>query len=271
MRYIYRGALARPLRPGERAEDKLPDLLADLGVSPGDYDTALLRLGPRHISGLRKSGPRTRRYSGPLRQLLKQHEKAEDKVPLLMSHYGVSTHRTCLMAVARVHVPGLRLISPGRTGGPTRKTRRASEQIIKKEEAKWIKRGPEAFARPKNIPMSELKTLARNYAAQREHSRAHEVDHFEADVREAWLCEIFDFLRSTTGASRKAIAKELSELEPESGYDNPGYGLDPSYIIERWKKQKRYERAARERLERRLLKFNRQYCTASRVPSKTRK
>ena len=40
------------------------------------------------------------------------------------------------------------------------------------------------------------------------------------------------------------VARALSIDEPEPGMFNPGYALDPNYIVERFKKQKRYVRYA---------------------------
>ena len=118
-RYIYKGELARPLRDGQQPEVKLPLLYADLGVSTDDE--AVLALAVRHLSGFQRTGPKTRAYpSGPLRWHLKSHEKPEDKLPALYSYLAVSTDRDAVLALAGLHVPGMRPANPVRNGGPTR-------------------------------------------------------------------------------------------------------------------------------------------------------
>jgi hypothetical protein len=133
-RTIYRRALAQPLKLDEKPEDKLSLLCADLGVSKtptgDDWRSALLAFAQRHISGFRHDGPKRRRYPpGPLRSLLKGDEQPEDKLPHLMQYYGAQTYRECLLAAAKVHVPGFSPASPMRTGGPRRRAVKTEKTI----------------------------------------------------------------------------------------------------------------------------------------------
>jgi hypothetical protein len=250
-RHIYRDELARPLGRHELAENKLTLLFADLGVQLGDDEAAVLALGQRHCSGLRRHGPKTRRYpSGPLRALLKAQEKPEDKLPLLMSQFGVTTHRECLLAAAKVHVPGFQRASPKRTGGRKRKIRLSSRLIIKNETAKLIKAGPREFALPANTPAGELKDRATTVATLHEERRVNAISDLAAAADEAWMCEILEHLKRVTGRKLDDLAFDLSMDAPEPGMFNPGYGLDASYIVERFKKRKQYDRAAYKRQQR---------------------
>ena len=118
-RYVYRGLLGQPLRPGESPANKLPLLHADLGVTT-DL-AALLAFVIRHISGFQRAGPKSRAYpSGPLRWHLKPHERPEDKLPLLYAFLGCSTPQEALLRLVPRHVPGFRSKGPLRNGGRKR-------------------------------------------------------------------------------------------------------------------------------------------------------
>lgn len=104
----YTGILAKPLRPYETPESKLPALKDALRVAT-DRD-ALIVLLVRHVIGQRASCG----YPLTLRGAPKRGASPSDRLPALFAYVGATTEREALIAMAERHVPGFK---PGRKGG----------------------------------------------------------------------------------------------------------------------------------------------------------
>lgn len=111
-RHIYRGELARPLKPGETTLSKLPLLRTDLDAT-SDED-AVCKMMVRHIIGHSVPGigypiqVRGRPVSGPPPRL---------RLPALYAHLGVADDTSALIELAIRHVPGFRELNVKRRGG----------------------------------------------------------------------------------------------------------------------------------------------------------
>lgn len=103
----YTGPLARPLRSGEKPEDKIADL-KNFHSASSDRD-ALVEMMIRHV--IKKQA---KQYPLALRSAPKRGKKPEDRIPDLKAHLGVSSDGEALLELAKRHVPGFK---PSRRGG----------------------------------------------------------------------------------------------------------------------------------------------------------
>ena len=124
-RHRYRGELARPLRPGETADTKLPALLADL-VATSDKEAVIAML-VRHVVGLSAHS----QYPLELRCKGKAPDTINKRLPLLYAYLGVSDYRAALLALAARHVAGFRQDQDSAPVG-------GRPALLKPENAGWL-------------------------------------------------------------------------------------------------------------------------------------
>jgi hypothetical protein len=155
---------------------------------------------------------------------LKPLEQPIDKLPLLYAFLGTSNPKEALLDLASRHVPGFRPACPLRNGGRKR-----------------VKRASDIAVAVKGKPTTKKR-------------QAVEAASAAAELDEAWMCDLIDMYRAHEPKRKlAAIAYELSSAKPPAGCENPAYGRETKWIVQRYTNRKRYEAASTRRFERRIF------------------
>jgi hypothetical protein len=203
-------------------------------------------------------------YKGLLAQPLKAGAAPAVKIPELISDLGAAAVRDAVVLMTIRHVSGFQRSGPksrSYPSGPLRWHLKPNEQpedklpILRAYLGVSTDEETLLALASRHVPGFRFATPARTGGRARTMVKTG-LNEAAADVDEAWLCEIIDMLREANPRKKLfAIAHELSIDKPPPGSENPGYGKDPQWIVQRYTNRKRYDRASVKRGKRVLAKL----------------
>jgi len=199
------------------------------------------------------------RYTGVLLQPLRLGESADDKISILYKDLGAPSDTEAALVLAVRHLSGFQRFGPKTRvypSGPLRWHLKPNEKPEDKLPLLYayfgVKTAREAVLALAYRHVPGFRPLNKNRAGGRARMMVKAgLSDADADVDEQFLCDIIDMLREENpGKKLFAIAYELSIYEPPPGSENPGYGKDPKWIVQRYTNRKRYDKAFDKRFAR---------------------
>jgi hypothetical protein len=204
-------------------------------------------------------------YKGALAQPLKPDQTPASKISALLSDLGAPNVHEAVLLLACRHISGFQRSGPksrSYPSGPLRSHLKPNEQSQDRLPLLYSYLGVSAdedallALAVRHVPGFRYASPFRNGGRKRVSQNDGQLTDVEADGDEAFLIEIIDMLREANpGKKLVAIAHELSIDKPAAGCENPAFGKDPNWIVQRYTNRRRYDRASDRRFGRVVRKL----------------
>ena len=198
-------------------------------------------------------------YKGELARSLRTGQKPEDKLPLLYTDLGVTTPAKAALALAVRHISGFQRVGRNTRrypSGPLRwhlkSTQEPKDKLLALYSYLAVTTDKEAVLAlaARHVPGFRRANSLRSGGRKGMSAKRRGLRAYEAYAEEHWMCDIIDMLRENEpDAKLFRIAYDLSRDKPPPGCENPGYGLPPEWIVQRYTNRKRYDENAVKRFE----------------------
>jgi hypothetical protein len=196
-------------------------------------------------------------YKNELALPLRDDQRPEDKLLVLHGDLGVSTDGEAALALAIRHLSGFQHTGPktrAYPSGPLRWHLRSNEKPEGKRHALYSYLGVTtdreavlALAE-RHVPGFRRANPLRSGGRRGMTAKHRGLRPDEAYGDEDWMCDIIDMMREKKPRQKlPRIAYDLSCDKPGPGCENPAYGLEPEWIVQRYTNRKSRGRSLRHR------------------------